>query len=444
MLHPHDDETRDGSTSSARTRRVDALVVGASQAGVQLAISLREEGFEGSITVVGAENHPPYQRPPLSKTMLHDGIVVESLAFRSSAFYEAHGIDLVLGTRVTSIQMQQDGAGYASTDGGVNFAFGRLALTVGARARHLSIEGAESDGVFYLRDAVDGTVLREALGRRGHVLVVGGGFIGLEVAATARALGCDVTVVLADPRLMARAVSEAVSDFFLRAHQDRGTNIRVSTTPVRVIPDETGRVCAVELSDGTTIETSTVVVGIGSQPRTELAEAMGLTVDNGIVVDGSGLTSDGFTLAAGDCVSCPNPVGDVAGPARVRFESVSTAIEQAKVAAATWAGRRATYAAVPWFWSDQFDLKLQAAGVGLDRADVVMRGDAGSAKFSVLSYDGDRLIGIESVNSPADFVAARKAMSAGMTIPRDAAQDVGQPLKKSVREILVAEMTSTS
>lgn len=417
--------------------QTDALIVGASQAGLQLAASLRLEGFEGSITLVGAEVHAPYQRPPLSKSMLLDGTDVGSLAFRPPAYYEAQRIDVTLGTRVTSVTTAHDGSGRATTDTGDIIEFGRLALTVGARARRLAIDGSDSEGVFYLRDVMDGASLREALSRGGHLLVVGGGFIGLEVAATARQMGCDVTVVLADDRLMARAVGESMSDFYLAAHRARGTDVRLSTTPVRMLADDNGLVKAVELSDGTTVETSAVVVGIGSAPRTELAESMGLQVANGIVVDAAGVASDGFTVAAGDCVSCVNPVAHFGGPDRIRFESVSTAIEQAKVAAATWVGREVTYAAVPWFWSDQFNLKLQAAGIVVAGANVVMRGDMAAEKFTVLYYDAGRLIGAECVNSPADFVAIRGALNTGRTIDPDDARDVGRPLKKSLRDVPV-------
>jgi 3-phenylpropionate/trans-cinnamate dioxygenase ferredoxin reductase subunit len=429
--------------SDTPSRDADVLIVGASQAGVQLAVSLRQEGFTGRITLLGAEDHPPYQRPPLSKAALHDPLARESLHFRSEDFYTAQGIDLVLGTRVVSVSTGPDGAGEALTEHGTVMSFGRLALTVGARPRRLLIPGADSCGVYYLRDAADSDHLRMALTPDAKVLVVGGGFIGLEVAASARKLGCQTTVVLADDRLMARAVGPHISDAFHVAHQRRGVRVHLATTPIRLLPNDLGQVCAVELSDGTTVEADVVVVGIGASPRTELAEQMGLTVDNGIVVDERGLTSDGYTVAAGDCVNSPNPVAAVSGPERMRFESVSTAIEQAKTAAATLAGRDESYRAVPWFWSDQFDLKLQAAGLISANAECVVRGDATAEKFSVLYYDQGRLVAGECVNSPADFLAVRNALNNGRTIDPAAACDPTAPLKKAIRD-LTAEHESTA
>jgi 3-phenylpropionate/trans-cinnamate dioxygenase ferredoxin reductase subunit len=417
------------------SRDTDVLIIGASQAGVQLAVSLRREGFTGRITLLGAEDHPPYQRPPLSKAALQGLIALQSLHFRSEDFYTAQGIDLVLGARVVSVATGPDGSGEALTEHGTVISFGRLALTVGARPRRLPIPGADSDGVYYLRDAADSDRLRAALTPDTRVLVVGGGFIGLEVAASARTLGCQTSVVLADDRVMARAVGPHISDAFRDAHNRRGVNIHVATIPVRMLANTLGHVRAVELSDGTTVQADVVVVGIGASPRTELAEQMGLAVDDGIVVDEHGLTSDGYTVAAGDCANSPNPIAAVSGPGRMRFESVSTAIDQAKTAAATLAGRKDAYRAVPWFWTDQFDLKLQAAGLIPATGECVVRGDVMTEKFSVLYFDQDRLVAGECVNRPADFLVVRQALDDGRTIDRAAAADAATPLKKTVRDL---------
>jgi 3-phenylpropionate/trans-cinnamate dioxygenase ferredoxin reductase subunit len=445
--HPHTNgEPSNGSGNrfnDAPSPDTDVLIVGASLAGVQIAVSLREEGFTGRIALLGAEDHPPYKRPPLSKAALHGPLAVGSLHFRSNDFYTAQGIDLVLGTRVVSVVTGPEGAGEALTEHGTLISFGRLALTVGARSRRLCIPGADSDGVYYLRDAADSDRLRAALTPGAKVLVVGGGFVGLEVAASARKLGCQTSVVLADDRLMARAVGPHMSDAFHDAHQRRGVSVHPATTPIRMFPDDLGQVRAVELSDGTTVEADVVVIGIGASPRTELAEQMGLVVDDGIVVDDRGLTSDGYTVAAGDCVNSPNPVAALSGPERMRFESVSTAIEQAKTAAATLAGREEPYRAVPWFWSDQFDLKLQAAGLVSTTAECVVRGDVTAERFSVLYFDKEQLIAGECVNSPADFVAVRSALNGGRTIDRAAARDPAAPLKEAVRE-LTAEHEATA
>jgi 3-phenylpropionate/trans-cinnamate dioxygenase ferredoxin reductase subunit len=434
------------SESDMRAARIqtDVLIVGACQAGLQLATSLREDGYAGKVTLVSEEMHPPYQRPPLSKAALVEALEVETLHFRSAAFYAAQDIDLLLDSRIVSAAVGADGGGEAVTDAGRVIEFGRLALTVGATARRLNIPGADSEGIYYLRDINDSSRLREALKPGEKVLVVGGGFIGLEVAASATQLGCEVTVVLADDRLMARAVGGIISDLFLAVHRERGVKVYLATTPLRVVSDQTRHVRAVELSNGAELEADVVVVGIGAVPRTELADAMGLAVDNGIIVDRYGVTSDGHTVAAGDCVNCPNPLVELAGPSRVRFESVSTAVEQAKVAASAITGRNASYSAVPWFWSHQFDLKLQAAGLPDSATHHVVRGDIAAEKLTVLHYASDRLVAVESVNSPADFLTARNAITAGRTIDRAAALDVTQPLKLAVREVTDSDESMAS
>ncbi|TWH75177.1 NAD(P)/FAD-dependent oxidoreductase [Modestobacter roseus] len=413
------------------TNERGVLVIGASQAGVQLASSLREQGLDDPITVVGAEAHPPYQRPPLSKALLQGDLPTGSLVFRSPQFYAEQRIDLVLDQRITSVERRPDGSGVAVSSSGRRFPFTRLALTVGARPRRLDVPGADLAGVRYLRDTDDALALREDLTRADRVVIVGGGFIGLEVAASVRRLGKDVTVVLADDRLMGRAVGEPISEFFRRAHERRGCTLHFSVGVAAVTDDGNGRATGLDLTDGTHVPADLVVVGIGAVPRTELAEHLGLRVDNGIVVDEHGLTSDGTTVAAGDCVNCPTPVAG-ASP-RMRFESVNTAVEQAKVAAATLAGKRLPYRTPPWFWSDQFDLKLQVAGLSQGCDQQVVRGDPGTERFSVLYYRGDTLAAAECVNSPLDFMAVRAALAAGSTVPAALAADPGTPLRTSTR-----------
>jgi 3-phenylpropionate/trans-cinnamate dioxygenase ferredoxin reductase subunit len=410
------------------------LVVGASQAGAQLISSLRELGHTGPVTMVGAEAHPPYQRPPLSKSFLLDDIDTESLLFRNQEFYARNAIAVVAGERIVSIAKEPDGRGTARAASGRTFAFDRLALTVGARPRRLEIEGSELAGIAYLRDAEHATALKAGLLRAHHVLVVGGGLIGREVAASARRLGCEVTVVLADDRVLKRSVGEQVSQFYQRAHAARGVLIYPNVLPARFAGDQNGRVRAVELNDGRVLAADLVLVGIGAQPRVELAAGLGLDVDNGIVVDRYGITSDGMTVAAGDCANCPNPVPALYGHHRLRFESVNAAVEQARTAAATLAGRREPYSSLPWFWSNQFDLRLQTAGLSAGHDDFVMRGDPTAEKFSVLYYRGGRLIAADCINRPADFVTVRSTLTAGQTIPAAPAADALVPLKTLVTE----------
>jgi len=407
------------------------LIVGASQAGLQLAVSLRALGDTEPITLVGAEAHAPYQRPPLSKAFLSGGVEASSLAFRTPAFYADSGIELVCGERVTDISMshaQGHAAGVATTGSGRDLPFHRLALAVGGRPRRLHIPGNDLSGVSYLRDIDDATWFRSQLLSANDVVVVGGGFIGLEAAAAARAAGKSVTVVEAADRLMSRAVAPVVSEFYRRAHERRGTTVLLSAQ-VSAFVGVDGRVAGVRLTDGRTVPGDLVLVGVGLVPRTELAEQLGLECDGGIVVDAAARTSDPSIVAAGDCTVLPNPV---TGEGRVRLESVQNAVAQARVAAASLVGAREEPRSVPWFWSDQYDLKLQIAGLnpGYDR--YVTRGEPESEHFSVLYYRGSQLLAVDSVNRPVDYMAVRKALSDGGTIDAGRASDVTVPLKQLI------------
>lgn len=406
------------------------LIVGACQAGVQIATSLRELGYTGTITMVSAESHQPYQRPPLSKALLKGDAEVDSLLLRSKEFYIEQNIELVLGERITSLhRTDANGHGIARTDTGRLVAFDRLALAVGSRPRRLRVPGADADGVLYLRDADDAFALKERLAHAERIVVVGGGFIGLEVAASARVFGKQVSVVLPSERLLARAVGKTTANFFRAEHERHGVEVKTGSTVKEITMDRRGRARSVITGSGDRIEADLVVVGIGADPRVELAEEFGLHVDNGIRVDAHSVASDGFTVAAGDCANMPNPLLHGYGAERLRLESVNNATEQAKVAAASIAGVPTPYRTIPWFWSDQFDLKLQVAGVADGYETVVVRGSTAARKFSVLYYVGDELIAAECVNSPADFTAIRGAMLRGNTIPPEVASDATVSLR---------------
>jgi 3-phenylpropionate/trans-cinnamate dioxygenase ferredoxin reductase subunit len=401
------------------------LVVGASQAGVQVAVSLREAGHDGPITLIGAEAHPPYQRPPLSKELLAGKADLGAVALRTAAFYAERRIDLLLGERVTELELAQSGSGTARTARGRTLQFDRLALTVGSRPRRLDLPGVDLEGVTYLRDIDDALRLRSLLTPARHVVVVGGGFIGLEAAAVARSEGKSVTVVEAADRLIARAVAPLVSDFYLRAHTSRGTDVRLGTG-VAEIRGEHGRVTDVVLDDGTALPADLVVIGVGVVPRTELAEQLGLRCEGGIVVDELARTSEPTVVAAGDCTVLPNPL---TGEGLVCLESMPNAVSQARVAAATLAGAPRPYSDVPWFWSDQGDLKLQMAGITAGYDELVLRGSPDSQSFSVLYYRDGRLLGVNAVNRPADYLAVRKALSSGAELPAELAGDDDVALK---------------
>jgi 3-phenylpropionate/trans-cinnamate dioxygenase ferredoxin reductase subunit len=417
--------------------RVGTLIVGASQAGIQLATSLRELGDDEPILLAGSEPRPPYQRPPLSKAYLSGKATAESLELRSPAWYADKRVELRLGTPIASIALDapSGGAGVAITRDGQKLGFARLALTVGGRARRLRLPGASApgpalDGVCYLRHLRNADELRERLAVATRVVVIGGGFIGLEAAAAATGAGKDVTVVDIADRLLGRAVAPVVSEFYSDAHQRRGTRVLLGTSVAAIEPGADGRrVAGVRLAGGRLLPADLVLVGIGLEPRTELAEQLGLEIDNGIVVDEYARTSNPAIVAAGDCTTLPHPL---TGEGRLRIESVQNAIAQAQTAAAALLGRPSATRPVPWFWSDQADLKLQIAGLSLGYDQVVVRGAPLSERFSVLYYASGRLIAVDAINAPRDYMVVRKVLSEGGTIPADRAADASVPLKELV------------
>ncbi|WP_312178382.1 FAD-dependent oxidoreductase [Arthrobacter sp.] len=405
------------------------LIVGNCQAGVQLASTLRELGDTAPIVLVGEEPHLPYQRPALSKAFLKGEATAASLTFRTPEWFVQQGIELVSGEQIVDISRNNDG-GTAVGAGGRVFRFARLALTTGAAPRKLALPGAELQGVTYLRDADQAAALHRSLGQARSLVVIGGGFIGLEVATAGRAAGKQVTILEAAPRLVGRAVAETTSDFYLQAHRRRGTTVLLNAGIVR-ITGENGRVTGVELADGTTVPADVVVIGVGVLPRTELAERLGLEVSNGVVVDAGAVASDGVTVAAGDCANMPNPFAADYGNGNLRLESVQNAVEQAKTAARSLLGMEAEYRTVPWFWSDQGDLKLQIAGLSAGHDETILRGEPDGEKFSVLYYRSGRIIAADCINTPRDFMAVRNALSKGLDIPPEDARDLGRALKES-------------
>ncbi|GGC78128.1 ferredoxin [Tersicoccus solisilvae] len=418
------------------------LIIGASQAGVQLAVSLRGVGFAEPITLLGEEDHRPYQRPALSKEWLQGKIENESLIFRSNDYWAEHDITLVKGERIDHVEREAgsgtggDGAGVAVAASGARFPFRRVALTVGARARRLDLPGHDLSGVLYLRNADDALALKAAAGDARDVVVIGGGFIGLEAASSLQTMGKNVVVLEHGPRLVGRAVGEETAQYFLDAHRARGLDIRLNARITRFLPAEGGAVDdagapvgGVELEDGTVLPADIVLLGVGVVPNTELAERMGLAVDNGIVVDRFARASDGTTLAVGDCANLPNPVPGAEPGSRIRLESVNNAIEHAKVAAYAVVGRREDYAGVPWFWSNQADLKLQIAGLSVGHDATVIRRDDDKGRFTVLYYRGEQIIAADCVNAPLDFMAVKNALGRGQNIPAGPAADPAVPLK---------------
>ncbi|MET8520139.1 FAD-dependent oxidoreductase [Nocardioides sp. NPDC004968] len=406
------------------------LIIGASQAGLQVATTLRELGDDTPITLVGGETHLPYQRPPLSKAYLAGKVGLEGLTFRGEQWYRDNAIDLVLGEKVTEVTLPTDGSrGIAITAAGRPLEFERLALTVGGRARRIAVPGSDLDGVCYLRHLDDAGDLRSRMDSAENVVVIGGGFIGLEAAAGARAAGKRVTVVDIADRLLARAVAPVVSEFYLEAHRRRGTEVLLGTGIEQIVGSD-GHVTGVKLAAGQTLPADLVLVGVGLQPRMELAEQMGLDVDGGIVVGTDARTSHPAVVAAGDCTVTTHP-----DHGSLRLESVQNAVAQAKVAAATLLGVVPPAAGIPWFWSDQADLKLQVAGLNSGYDDVVVRGDPDSESFSALYYHDGQLVSTDSINAPRDYMAVRKILERGGNVSPAAAANPDIPLKDHLKAI---------
>ncbi len=386
------------------------LVVGGGQAGAQAAMSLRTLGYDGDVTIAGAEDRIPYQRPPLSKAFLGGTATADSLHLRNPHYYDKAGIDVRCSARVTDVELEVDSdeaGGVAYLEDGSLIEFDRLMLAVGGRPRRLAVPGAELDGIHYLRTVEDATRLLAGLAGARRVVVVGGGFIGLEAASMARGRGLDVTVVEVGDRLLARAVDPAMSQFLLAAHIRRGSKFRLGRGVVG-FDGADGTVDAVLLDDGDRLSADVVVVGVGLEPRLELAHLLGLQTQGAIVVDASARTSDPRVVAAGDCTLMPHPL---TGEGMVRLESVQNAVDQAKVAAATMLDIPAVHNTVPWFWSHQGDLAIQMAGLTQGYDDVVRGGDLATEQFSLSYYASGTLIAVHAVNRPQDYLAGRRDLA---------------------------------
>lgn len=389
------------------------VIIGAGQAGLQTAEALRAEGWQGDLILLGEEPHAPYHRPPLSKAYLMGESSAEQLTMRGPEALSRKAIEIRIGCRVNRIDCVER---VVHLDQGDRLAYHRLVLATGARARQLP--GADWQGVFQLRTLEDCTRIGEAMATAHHIAVIGGGFIGLEFAAVARKKGKSVTVIEAANRLMARAVSAEVSEIYARLHTERGVVLRLGSG-VAGFTSTNGRVSGITLSDGHNVSADLVLMGIGILPNQELAEAAGISCASGIIIDSCGRTSDPFIFACGDCTATRLENGDFR-----RLESVQNAIEQAKSCAASIMNRERPFTAAPWFWSDQYDVKLQMVGTSQGHDHSVIRGDTNAYKCSIFYFAGERLIGIDSLNRPQDHMAGRRLLDEGMGLtPQQAADE---------------------
>lgn len=380
------------------------VIIGAGQAGLQIAESLRAENYTGKIVLLGEEAYPPYQRPPLSKAVLLGDMTPDRLTLRSPEAIARKDIEFLPGVRATAVERA---ARQVKLADGSTLAYDGLAFATGGRARKLPIPGIDFANVLSLRGIDDSVAIGKALGPAQNIVVIGGGFIGLEVAAGGRKFNKSVTVLEAAPRLMARAVSPYLSEAYLELHRDHGVEILLDAM-VSEIAGAGGRANAVRLKDGRSFAADLVIHATGLAPNTELAVAAGLEGKDGIIVDACGRTSDPQIVAAGDCIARKLPDGSLQ-----RLESVQNAVELGKAAAASLVGREKPFTAAPWFWSDQYDVKLQMAGTSAGHDHIEIRGDRAARKFSAFYFRGERMIGVDSLNRPSDHMAARRLLDRG-------------------------------
>ena len=396
------------------------VLVGGGHAAAAFANSVRRAGFAGRVVLISDEPVPPYHRPPLSKKYLADSLPVEQILIRAAAWYDEQKVELLLGRHVEAIDRA---AQRVRLDGGETLAYSRLVLMTGARPRRLpAAAGGDLQGVLLMRSLADANALAPYLVAGKRLLVVGGGYIGLEAAAVAAAKGLKVTLLEAAPRILQRVAAPATADYFRALHRSHGVDLREGAALRRLLA-EGDRVCGAELEDGQRIDAEVVLVGIGVLPNVELAEQAGLAIDNGIAVDALCQTSDPSILAAGDCCSF-----DYRGQ-RIRLESVQNANDQAATAAHTVAGQPKPYAALPWFWSDQYDCKLQIAGLNNGYDDAVVRPGKTERSRSVWYYRGDTLLAVDAISDPAAFVTAKKLLERGAGVPKAMAADPASEFK---------------
>jgi 3-phenylpropionate/trans-cinnamate dioxygenase ferredoxin reductase subunit len=393
------------------------VIVGAGHGGFQLAASLRQGGFDGAVVLLSNEPVLPYQRPPLSKDYLDGKIGLDLLLMRPEAFYRDHRIDYLPGMRAAEIDRAARQLRLAL---GETLDYDHLVLATGARNRVPPLPGIELDGVSYLRNLAETDELRQRLAAAAHIVVIGAGFIGLEFAAVARGKGKPVRILELTDRVMGRVVCPATSAFFAAAHRQNGVEFSFGAQAVR-IAGVGGRVDHIELTDGERLKADLVLVSIGVVPNGELAAAGGLAVQNGIVVDAELKTADPAISAIGDC--CAYPSVHAQG-AMTRLEAVQNAADHARCVADRILGKPHPYTALPWFWSEQGPLRLQIAGLTAGHDHTVLRGSVETGEFSVFCYRDGTLLGVESVNRPADHAHARRLLSAGRQVsPEQAADD---------------------
>lgn len=382
------------------------VIIGGGQAGAQAAVSLRKEGFSGAITLVCEEPDLPYQRPPLSKTYLAGELPKERLFIKPAAFYEKTNIELLLGVRVSAVDTDRQ---LLSLDNQQSLPYNHLVFATGGRVRPFHCPGIDHHHVHYLRTLADVDAMHDKFKPGKRLVIIGGGYVGLETAAVAVKHGLEVSVLVARPTALGRVTSKPVGQFFEQVHRLEGVNLQSSTDVEHLEGNEEE---VVVTTRGALLTADLVVVGIGQLPNVELAESVGILCEDGINTDQYGRTSIANIYAAGDCANHPSAIYQ----RRIRLQSVQNAIDQAKTVAATICSKDKPYTQIPWFWSDQYDLKLKTAGINTGYEEIVLRGDPETRSFAAFYLRNGRLLAVDAINRPAEFVAARNIINKNLAV----------------------------
>ena len=392
----------------------EIVVIGSGQAAIQAVMSLKRNEFTGSIKVIGEEDHLPYQRPPLSKDFLLEEYKPERVSLKKKEFYEENGVDLILGKRAESIDTILKEITLSDEN---KIRYDQLIIATGSRVRKLNVPGSDKKGIYYLRDLDDANALKQRLKKNKKMVIVGAGYIGLEVASVAASLGVEVTVIEMANRVMNRTVDPMISSYYQKLHESHGVKIHLDNGLKAFEGGDS--VNAVRCSDGLMLEADLVVIGAGVLPNQEIAIEAGLECNNGIMVNEFGETSTAHVYACGDCTNHPNKGLNT----RLRLESVHNAMEQSKTVANTIMGNKEPYDQVPWFWSDQYDHKLQLVGISGDHDEVVMRGLESEQKFLLFYLKNSELIAVNAINSSKEFLICRKLVANKVKISSDVIKD---------------------
>ena len=395
------------------------LIIGAGQSAIQCISTLKKEGYSGSITLVGEEEHLPYQRPPLSKGFLEDSIDKERLYFKKLEFFTENKVQLYLGLAAEKLNIENQKV-YLSDNS--ELAFDKLVLATGSRVRYLDFPGSELNSIFYLRGLDDAEAIKKDLETSDNLVIIGAGYIGLEAAAIAAKKNKTVTVIEMADRVMNRTVDPQISEYYLNLHQSYGVKFHFNTSleTINKASDSMEVVC----SDGTEVKADSVLIGAGVIPNIELAKDSGIYCDNGIIVDEFGQTNFKNIYACGDCTNHPNKILNK----NLRLESVHNAMEQAKTVASSVLNNPMEYSQVPWFWSDQYDHKLQIVGLSGDHDLVTMRGNTNDAKFMLFYTKDEELIAVDAINNPKEFLISRKLVANKVKIKPNVISDLNTNL----------------